>query len=188
MSAGLNRGAEQAAAQDDNQKRKRRKRRGEREPPFAKRRRRRKNEPARGEVEVHPQFDRQGPQRHVELATKRQSLEHAGQAIANAADERRAFGQIFICPGRREIVGRRQGGQGWREREGCEREHDPERRIDAQSARPEKGDETLAIEQAAGDEKAARDEENIDRHVPERKAEPVEKGSRSAGTPKAATL
>jgi hypothetical protein len=134
----------------------------------------RENEPSRGEIEIEPEFDRQRPQRAVEFVLERHGLEHARQRIAHAAKDRRAFGEIFPGFSGAEKIGERQRSQRRGEAEDGQREHDPERRIDAQRPRPKVGDEIPPVDKARGDEKTAGDKEDVDRHLRQREPEMVE--------------
>ena len=107
-----------------------------------------RDEPASREIKVHSQFDRQRPQRAVEFALQRHGLEHAGQRVADAADQRGALPEVFICARGAEIVGDGQGGQRRGEDEDGQREHDPEARDRAQRPRPEEGNQAASIDQA----------------------------------------
>ena len=149
-------------------------RRGDAHRPQANRRRRGKHEPAGGEIAIEPELDRQRPQRAVEFALKRVRLEHAGQRIADAADQRRAFDEIVVGLGRGEIIGERQRGQRRGENEDGEDQHHPDRWIDPKRPRPQESDDISPVDEAAGDQKAAGDEEHVNRHFGQRQAEMVE--------------
>ena len=159
------------APEDDRQEQRHRRDGDEPHPLWTQGGQEREHGPEHSDVDVHPDLDRHGPERAVELALERQGVEHAGQRIPNAADQRCAFGEVG--PGRlgRVIVGERQRRQRRREDEHRQHEHDPEPRIDPERPRPEEADEVAAVGEARRDQKAAGHEQGVEAHFAQRESD-----------------
>ena len=124
-----------------------------------------KSNPAHRQINIHPRFDRQGPERAVELTLERQRLEHPRQRPPHAANDRRCLAHVFPRRRRLQIVLDRQGGQRGGEDEHGERHHEPDRRKEPEPASPQEMGEVAPIEQARRHEETARHEQHVERHL-----------------------
>ena len=124
-----------------------------------------KSNPADRQINVHPRFDWQRPQRAVELTLERQRLEHARQRPTHAANDCRGLAHVFPRRRRLQIVLDRQGGQRGGEDEHGERHHEPHRRKEPQRPGPQEMGEVAPIEQARRHKETARHEQHVERHL-----------------------
>ena len=124
----------------------------------------RESEPADHAIDIHPEFDRERPERAVELSFQRHGLEYAGQGIANAIDQRHAAPEIGPRLFRPVIVLRGKRAEQRSQPQHQQGQAQPQRGEEPERPRPDEVVDVATVEQARRDEKTARHEQPVERN------------------------